>query len=252
MGRRLLLIVDVLLIAAAGWLGVTLHDAWSAAPKRPSVRAGTSTVPTPTADAPPAPETSIVAPEPAPVATFAVIAERNLFSPSRTEAPPEPPRPVTATPTAPPAPPAPKPRLYGVVLGSRNGGLAYLEDPRTRKVFGYTVGDSVAESRLERIEADRVVMRRAGEVFEVLLRDPTKPRPAPAPQAPVTRTPQIPFPTGLPATEGSTVTPAPGGRSPVAQPGASPRRPAIRTPAPAPSPAPQTEVQPAPPSDDEE
>ncbi len=251
MGKRLLFIVDVLLIAAGGWLGVTLHDAWFASPKRTPVRAGPSAVPMPTTDALAAPGASVGAPEPASVATFAVIAERNLFSPSRTEAPPEPPRAVTGTPTAPPAPPAPKPRLYGVVLGSRSGGLAYLEDPRTRKVFGYTVGDSVAESRLERIDADRVVMRRGGEVFEILLRDPTKPRPAPAPQAPVLRTPQAQIPPALPSAEAPAVTPVPGGRSPVVQPGGSPRRPPARVPAPAPVPAPPSGVQPAPSDDDE-
>ena len=46
----------------------------------------------------------------------------------------------------------------------------------------YKVGDAVAGGQLEQIEADRVVIRRGEGTFEVLLRDPQKPKPVAAAQ----------------------------------------------------------------------
>src|SRR6185295_15350236 len=114
-----------------------------------------------------------VAPGP-PLTAFNVVAERNLFSPTRTETAPEPPR--SSAGLTPAAPPAPKPRLYGVVILAEGRGRAYLEDVQRRKVFSYSVGDLVGDARLEQIKSDRVVLRRGGETFEVLLNDPAKPR----------------------------------------------------------------------------
>src|SRR5262249_24927252 len=155
----------VLLVAAA-FLSVRLYEAWASRP----------------ASAPPeAPPAAAVEPLPPPIALvarpplseYAVVAERNIFSPTRTEAPPEPPR---APAGAPAAPPPPKPRLYGVVLLAEGRGRAYLEDPQRRRIFGYSEGDLVGDSRLEQIRPDRVVLRRGAETFEVLLYDPSKPR----------------------------------------------------------------------------
>lgn len=197
MPRRLLLLADLGLLVLAGWLGLEVYGIWRG-PDRPVALApslskpGAAVSEEPDSPPPPVP----------PAAGYGVIAERNLFNPNRTETSPEPPKaspPATAQP--PPPPPPPRPRLYGVVLGADAQGRAYLEDPRTRKVYGYTIGDTVAESRLERIEPDRVVMRRGDEVFEVLLRDPTKPKPPPA------------------------AVPAPGASRPGVPPGASPGRP---------------------------
>jgi hypothetical protein len=47
-------------------------------------------------------------------------------------------------------------------------------------VFGYQVGDSVAGGKLEKIADDRIQISRSDGVLDVMLRDPTKPRP-PAP-----------------------------------------------------------------------
>jgi hypothetical protein len=229
--NRLLLLVDVLLLAVAAWLGIDLYRTWTAPPQPgAATRARTGDPASSPSPAPPA------RPEPSPFSAFAVVAERNLFSPTRNEVAAEPPRPAApATPVAPPAPPAPKPRLYGVVLGGESG-RAYLEDPRTRKVFPYRVGDAVADSRLERIDVDRVVMRRGSEVYEVLLRDPTKPRPAPAPPAPAVPRPGAGAPPGTPlptpqpgAVPGSQAVPAPTG---ARAPGAGVQRPPVRVPAP--------------------
>jgi hypothetical protein len=71
----------------------------------------------------------------------------------------------------------PKPNLYGVVLRDENS-IAYLEDPTTRRVAGYRVGDSVAGGTVQRISADRVVLARPDGPLDVRLHDPSKPKPA--------------------------------------------------------------------------
>jgi Type II secretion system protein C len=186
--NRLFLVLDVLLLVTAGALGVHLYRIWAASP--PAAAA-----PPPAAPTAPVPAAA-AAPRSASPATLGIIAERNLFSPTRSEVAPEPPKPVTATPMA-PVRPVEKPRLYGVVLGTDGGARAYLWDPQTRKVFGYKVGDSLGDSRVEQINPDRVVLRRSGEALEVLLRDPAKPKPAPAVPAPVA-VPGVPGSPGMP------------------------------------------------------
>ena len=171
MKRRLLLLADALLLVVAAFLGARLYEAWTA--RAPAPPAEPSSSASAEVAAPPA----AVAPGP-PLTAFNVVAERNLFSPTRSETAPEPPRSAGLTPAA---PPAPKPRLYGVVILAEGRGRAYLEDVQRRKVFSYSVGDLVGDSRLEQIKADRVVLRRGGETFEVLLNDPAKPRQPAAP-----------------------------------------------------------------------
>ncbi len=170
--NRILLVADALLIVALVSLGVRFCAVWTAPAGPPADRpaaAGPVAGAGPTAPPP--------SPHP-PLSAFSEIATKNLFNPLRTE---ETPAPAKAPEKAPATAPAlPRPRLYGVVLGAEGAARAFLEDPRTRKVARYAVGDSVADSRLEEIKPDRVVLSRGGEAFEVLLRDPSKPRPAPA------------------------------------------------------------------------
>jgi Type II secretion system protein C len=166
------------------------------------------------------------------IAAYGVIASRNLFTATRSEAPP----PQAAPP---PPPPAPKPILHGVIVDEVKS-RAWLEDPATKRTFGYTVGDTVGGGRLERIAADRVVIARPEGAVEVLLRDPSKPRPAaapagpPAPARPPARATApgvapggaVPLPSPAPTAEGPPPTPA-------GQPPAPPpllRRPAVGTP----------------------
>jgi hypothetical protein len=104
---------------------------------------------------------------PAAAASYAVVASRNLFSPTRSEA------------AAGPAVAAgPKPYLHGVVMNGVKS-RAFLEDPVAKRTFGYSVGDTVAGGRVQSISADRVIIARPDGLLEVLLQDPAKPRPAP-------------------------------------------------------------------------
>jgi hypothetical protein len=83
------------------------------------------------------------------------------------------PRPSEAIPTTPP--PERMMTLYGVVI-SDDSRVAYFEDPATKRVFGYRIGDRMAGGQVERIEPDRVVIKRAESSIEVVLPGPNKRR----------------------------------------------------------------------------
>lgn len=109
---------------------------------------------------------------------YNVIVARYLFNPSRTEGVAEAVKPAVPLP--------PKPILLGVVVDGP-ASRAYLEDPSTKRVFGYKTGDSVAGGKLEKIADDRIQISRSDGLMEVILRDPSKPRPGPpAPTAAAT------------------------------------------------------------------
>jgi hypothetical protein len=121
------------------------------------------------------PAATAAAPRPtaSPSATgYGVIATKNLFSASRSEAP-----------AGPVAAAGPKPVLHGVVMDGPKS-RAYLEDPLLKRTFGYAVGDNLGGGRVESIAADRVVIGAGDGLVEVLLRDPSKPRPTPPAPAP--------------------------------------------------------------------
>ena len=100
-------------------------------------------------------------------AAYTVIAARNLFNPGRSE---------TASAAA---APVAKPILHGVVIvGAKS--RAFLEDPAFKRVAGYSVGDKVGGGTIQKIADDRVVIVRPEGLLEVLLKDPSKPRPTPA------------------------------------------------------------------------
>lgn len=107
----------------------------------------------------------------APPGAYQVVAARNLFSPTRTEGP--------AGTTSASASPLVRPNLYGIVV--RDGGsVAYLEDPATKRVVGYRVGDKIVGGTVQTIKADSVVIERPEGPVDVRLRDPSKPRTAAA------------------------------------------------------------------------
>ena len=115
---------------------------------------------------------------------YAAIAAQNLFNPGRNE---------MGSSTAATASVV-KPILHGIVI---EGGKsrAFLEDPSIRRVGGYSIGDSVGGGQIQKIADDRVVIARPEGIVEVLLQDPSKPRPvAPGPAGPAVTVPGQPVP----------------------------------------------------------
>jgi hypothetical protein len=126
-------------------------------------------------------------------AAYNVVAARNLFSPTRSEA---------ASTTTVAATPLVRPNLYGVVV--RDGGsIAYLEDPTTKRVAGYRIGDQILGGKVQAIRGDVVTIDVPGGPMEVRLPDPGKPRATPTA---VTGPPQ---PNVAPALPGVIPPPAP-------------------------------------------
>ncbi len=117
-----------------------------------------------------------------PLETYSVVATRNLFSPNRSE---------SGVQTGMPASPL---FLYGVVIGD-GVRVAYLENPVTKRLVEYRVGDPVAGGQLDQIEADHVVIRQGGVRLTVMLRDPRKPQAGNAPPA-AAAAPPTPQPSG--------------------------------------------------------
>jgi hypothetical protein len=106
---------------------------------------------------------------------------------------------------------AAKPFLHGVVINDTKS-RAYLEDPASKKIFGYAVGDSVGGGRLEAIKADRVVIVRPEGPVEVWLRDASRPQPAATVTADATETaiqPSLPGRRPTPSTGPSPAPPLP-------------------------------------------
>jgi len=100
---------------------------------------------------------------------YDVIATRNLFDPNRSDA-------KNLAAIVETLPPAATLALYGVVISDETR-LAYLEDPATKRIVGYKIGDKLAGGQVERIEPDRVAIMRAGGLIEVRLHDQNRPRP---------------------------------------------------------------------------
>ena len=185
---RPLLVLNVALVALAlAAAAFVVREMTESMPKPTPVRARAGVQPrgpSPAAE-PPAARPSASA--------YGVVASRNLFSPTRTE--------VAATTATRAVATLPKPLLYGVVL--RDGTpIAYLEDPLTKRVAGYRLGDAVAGGTVQAIEADRVVLTRPEGPVDVRLRDPGKPRPAllqSAPGVPPGTVPIAPGAAAIPA-----------------------------------------------------
>jgi hypothetical protein len=182
MFKQLRLVTVLFAAIAVVFVAIIVRELTARSPSLPTVRP-----PSATTTATPAPSPTPAAPPSAGAGGYAVIASRNLFSPTRTEAPPAPP---------PPAPVVnlPKPNLYGVVLQDGTP-IAYLEDPTTKRVARYRIGDAVAGGTLKTISSDSVTLSRPDGQIAVRLHDPTRPRP-PAPAA--APTPGAPMPGSQP------------------------------------------------------
>jgi hypothetical protein len=178
LSKRLWLL-NLLLVAVAVVFGVVLaRDATHSKPLPPSPAPRRGVAPAAAEGAPAA-----VAEDK--LATYNVIVAKYLFNPSRSEGGP--------APAAPAAPPPPKPMLLGVVVDGPKS-RAYLEDPSTKRVFGYKIGDTVSGGRLDQITDDKVVIVRPEGAIDVLLRDPSKPKPPAAPAAGTPGQPGVPQP----------------------------------------------------------
>ena len=190
--------VNALLLAVAIFFGVSLvRDLTRSRPLPPP--------PTPHRVQGPAPSAEDAAPAVAEdkLVNYNVIVAKHLFTPSRTEG--------GAVPATPAAPPPPKPMLLGVVVDGAKS-RAYLEEASTKRVFGYKIGDTVSGGRLDQITEEKVVIVRPDGAIDVLLRDPSKPRP-PAPGQPgVTPPPGPGAQAGTPAVPGQV---APPGQPPI-------------------------------------
>jgi hypothetical protein len=112
-----------------------------------------------------------------PMSTYSLITSKSLFNPNRSEAL------ATTVAGGPPAPPPATPFLYGVIVRG-DLSVAYLEDPASRRVAGYRIGDPIAGGVVQTIAGDHVVLKRGESTINVRLRDPSKPRPTEAPGAP--------------------------------------------------------------------
>jgi hypothetical protein len=190
MPRRLLAINVVLGGIALLCAGIIVKQLVSA----PPTVAGRSRPPAAGSGAPPAAE-----PQRLPAQAYSMIANRSLFSPTRSETPGTG---LAGGPTI----NVVKPNLHGVVL--REGApIAYLEDPLTKRIAGYRIGDPIAGGTVQTISADAVVIARPDGVVDVRLRDPSKPKP-PAP-GPAGQGQPIPGVPGLPPVPGAVQPPTP-------------------------------------------
>ncbi|HKB35904.1 MAG TPA: type II secretion system protein N [Gemmataceae bacterium] len=153
----------------------------------------------------PAPPSPAAAPAPKNPEAYAIIADQNLFNPARSE-------------KASVAVAVVKPILHGIVIEGTKS-RAFLEDPTMKRVGAYSVGDAVSGGTLQKIADDRVVIARPEGLVEVLLQDPSKPKPVPVAAAgpPVTAAPRAAPPEGIPSGPAVTVPPPPGGAVPPAQ-----------------------------------
>lgn len=160
MNRRLFLLNAVLVLLSGLFFAALVRELLTSRPLPPI--GPQSVAPAATAAAP-----EVSTAPPVGSGAYLVIANKNLFSPSRAEGQASS---VTAS--------AAKPLLHGVVMDGQRS-RAYLEDPSAKRIYGYAVGDAVAGGRVQSINGDRVIIARPDGRMEVLLQDPDKPKPEP-------------------------------------------------------------------------
>jgi hypothetical protein len=192
LSKRLWLVVNLVLLAVAAVLAVaTARDLTRVRPLPPAPAARRVQAQAPAEDT----SSSPIADEK--LATYNLIVAKHLFNPARNEG-------GGTAPPPPAAPPPPKPTLLGVVLDGPKS-RAYLEDPTTKRVFGYKIGDTISGGRLDQITDEKVVIVRPDGAVDVLLRDPSKPKPP----GPAASTPGAPGQPGTPQPGAAGVAPAP-------------------------------------------
>jgi hypothetical protein len=150
--------------------------------------------------------------EKAPLDSFNVIAEKNIFNPERKEFSPL----AAGIPGLGRSAPRPQITLYGVAIAEGymvasivNPGRPLQKGERETKTI--KIGDSVGEYKLTQVLPDRIVMEAGEDTFEVLLHDPKAPKRrvevrTAAQPATITTT----SPTQPPPVPGATPVPTPG------------------------------------------
>ena len=107
-------------------------------------------------------------PMPPTAAVYAMVGSRNVFSPTRTDTQKvDPVVTIAGQPL----------NLFGVVLAGERS-IAYLEDPTSKRVYAYRLGDSVAGGTIRAIEASHIVLERRNQRLDVSLHDPSRPKPS--------------------------------------------------------------------------
>jgi hypothetical protein len=224
-------VVCALLLIAGVLLGYENYRVWSA----PSAAEPRKDQGKKVGEIKPDPPNPAGAPKPpAPLESFQVIAEKNMFSPERQE--------FSSTAAAAMSKPVTRPQvtLQGVVVAEEYQSASIINPGRPlhkgeRETKSVKVGDSVGEYKIAKILADRIVLEAGEDSFEVLLYDPRTPKrrvevKTAAPPAAITST--------ATTSAAAPAVPPPPAAAPVPPPGQFPQPPRPTVPAPLPRGAP--------------
>jgi hypothetical protein len=96
------------------------------------------------------------------IVTYQIIAQKDLFRPSRTE--------LKSEAIKSPLPLTPPPKLFGVVIMD-NDRIAILEDPSSNRRKTYRTGEGVGDFTISEIEKEKVILLRGEEKVAVNLRE---------------------------------------------------------------------------------
>jgi hypothetical protein len=116
-----------------------------------------------------------VAKEPAPIASYSSIAEKNIFNPERKDFKVTGPGSVMK-PTG-----RPQVVLYGVTIAENYQSASVVNPGRPlkkgeREQMTLKLGERIGEYKLAKVSSDRITLEAQGDTFEVLLYDPRTPK----------------------------------------------------------------------------
>lgn len=151
--KRSHFLLNVILIAIAGFLGFKLYDSLSRPPDIPFLAVHGQAIPD---------EEEVQAKARVDERSdFQTIVKRDIFRPDRKE-----PEDILRSSSPSLFPP---PRLVGIAIFS-NEGMAFFEDPITKAVKVCRIKDSIASFTVHKIQEDRVILFRGDERVEVKIR----------------------------------------------------------------------------------
>jgi hypothetical protein len=165
-------LINVLLAALVSFLGVETYKVWSRGePTRAAV--------TDAETAKPEPEKRTVKRVAPPESAYEVVAEKNLFSPKRSE--PEAELTAAETPVAVPQPKVPGAKIYlsGVVIADDYKAALVsnaVKKPNEKSERWVREGDSFGGFEVAEIRKDGVILSEGSQKYEIQLYDNSKPR----------------------------------------------------------------------------